>query len=191
LNDEDVLSIFRSAGALLSGHFILRSGLHSDQFFQCAMVLQYPQLAEKLCRAVVEKWASGQGKGIQVETVISPALGGIPVGHEVGRALGVRAIFAEKRDEMLALRRFKIIPGEKVLIAEDVVTRGGRIRETAEIVREAGAEVVGTVVLVDRSGGHAEIGFPMTSLLEMEPVVWDPKVCPLCDKNEPLVHPGS
>ena len=191
MNEQDVLEVFKETGSLLSGHFELRSGLHSDQFFQCALLLQHPRIAEKLCRAVVDKWAAGEGKGVAVDTVISPALGGIPVGHEVGRALGVRAIFAEKKDDVLEMRRFKIQPGEKVLVAEDVVTRGGRVQETINIVKDAGAEVAGVVVLVDRSGGKAAVDIAITSLLQMEPEVWEPVVCPLCAKGDPLVHPGS
>ena len=127
MKQEEVFKIFRETNALLSGHFELRSGLHSDQFFQCALVLQYPQIAEKLCKAVVDKMRAEKGHTLKVDGVISPALGGIPVGHEMGRALNVKAIFAEKQDNKLVLRRaFEIKPGQHFVVAEDVITRGSR-----------------------------------------------------------------
>lgn len=191
MNDAEILAVFEETGSLLNGHFELRSGLHSDRFFQCALLLQHPRLAERLCRELAGRWSAGPGAGVRVDTVISPALGGIPVGHEVGRALGVRAVFAEKTNGVLELRRFGIAPGEQVLVAEDVVTRGGRVQETIGIARRAGADVVGAVVLVDRSGGKAAVDVPITSLVRLEPQVWEPAECPLCAKGEPLVHPGS
>ena len=187
---EEVLNHFRDSKALLEGHFELRSGLHSNQYFQCALVLQYPDRAEALCRAAVQKLRKLY-PDIKPDAVISPALGGIPVGHETGRALGVRAVFAEKKDNALIMRRFKILPGEHYVVAEDVITRGGRVQETIDIVENAGGVVDAVLVLVDRSGGRFKPSAPLVSLLQMEPVTWAPEDCPLCRDQLPLTHPGS
>ena len=188
MTSDEVLAIFRSTRALLSGHFELRSGLHSDQFFQCALLLQHPRIAEQLCRALHEKLG-----GLPTpRTVISPAMGGLFVGHELGRAYGVRHIFAEKQDGKLVLRRgFTIEPGEPCLIAEDVITRGGRIQETIDIVRSRGGVVTGVAVLVDRSAGKAQMPVPVCSLVQMAPVTWSPAECPLCRQGVAAAHPGS
>ena len=188
MNDEIVFGIFIKTGGLLHGHFLLRSGLHSREFFQCAMVLQYPRDAEKLCAALAEKLA---GKGAQA--VISPAMGGLFIGHEVGRTLGLRHIFAEKNDaKKLELRRnFQIAPGEKFLVVEDVVTKGGRVQETIDIVRQKGGVVVGVGVLVDRSDGTVKFGVPLVSLLRMNIETFAPADCPMCIRGEPVVKPGS
>ena len=192
MNQEDIFKIFRETNALLSGHFELRSGLHSDQFFQCALVLQHPRIAEKLCKAVVDRLRAERGHQLKVDGVISPALGGIPVGHEMGRALGVRAIFAEKQEGKLVLRRaFEIKPGERFVVAEDVITRGGRVQETIDIVKSRGGIVEAICVLVDRSGGRAEFPYPVFSLLQWEPSTWKPEECPLCRQGSKAVHPGS
>jgi orotate phosphoribosyltransferase len=190
LKPEEVLKIFKDSEALLGGHFELRSGLHSPNFFQCAMVLRYPHLAEKLCAALVE---SMQDAGLaEVAGVIAPAMGGIVVGHEVARALNVKSIFAEKQDNKLVLRRgFKIKPGERYVVAEDVITRGGRVQETIDIVTGLGGVVVAVAVLVDRSGGTASFPAPTFSLLQLAPVTYEPGACPLCAKGVPMDHPGS
>lgn len=192
MQENDLLKLFEDTQALLNGHFELRSGLHSNRFFQCALLLQYPRIAEKVCAALVEKMKAELG-GLTVDTVISPALGGIPVGHEAARALGVRFIFAEKNAEkMLTMRRFKIAKGERFLVAEDVITRGGRVQETIDIVTQAGGIVEAVGVLVNRSGGKAAFDYPTVSLLNIEPVTWEPAECPLCKEGRlPLVHPGS
>ena len=191
MNETDLLKHFEETGALLNGHFELRSGLHSDRFFQCALLLQYPRIAAQVCQALVEKLKAVLGE-LEIDTVIAPALGGISVGHEVGRALGVRFIFAEKNAEgALTMRRFKIEKGERFLVAEDVITRGGRVQETVDIVTQNGGIVQAIGVLVNRSGGKAQFDHPLVSLLDIEPVTWDPAECPLCKKGEPLVHPGS
>lgn len=190
MTQEEVLALFKETGALLEGHFELRSGLHSNQFFQCALLLQYPRLAGRLCEALTAK-LQAQPTGLEVDTVIAPALGGISVGHEIGRALGARFIFVEKEDNVLCLRRFNIQPGERFLVAEDVVTRGGRVQETVDIVRAHGGIVAGIGVLVDRSGGQAVFDAPLVSLLQIEPVVWPPEDCPLCKEGIELIHPGS
>jgi len=175
---------------LLSGHFELRSGLHSDRFFQCANVLRYPRVAEKLCAELVRRMLPHLGTA-RIDGVIAPALGGILVGHEVARALDVRSIFAEKQDGRLVMRRFVIRPGERYVVAEDVITRGGRVQETIDIVRAAGAETLAVAVLVDRSAGAARFDYPAFSLLHMAPQVWEPAACPLCRQGLKLVHPGS
>ncbi len=193
MESREVLRVFEETGALLSGHFQLRSGLHSDQFFQCALVLQYPKHAETLCCALVAKMKREMTAALKADGVISPALGGIPVGHEVARALGVRHIFAEKEEGRLVLRRsFSICAGERFVVAEDVVTRGGRVNEVMDIVRQNGATPVAVGVLVNRSGGSASFGdVPFFSLLDWAPQTWSPADCPLCRRGIPVVRPGS
>jgi orotate phosphoribosyltransferase len=190
MNQDEVLKIFEETNALLTGHFELRSGLHSNQFFQCALVLQYPRIAGKLCEALVEKMKS-ELQHLEVDTVIAPAMGGITIGHDVARALGVRFIFVEKENNELKLRRFKIKESERFVVAEDVVTRGGRVQETIDIVNENGGTVAAIGILVNRSGGKATFDAPLVSLLDIEPVTFDPTDCPLCKEGLELVHPGS
>jgi orotate phosphoribosyltransferase len=186
MTDAQVLDIFRETQALLAGHFLLRSGLHSRQYFQCALVLQYPRHAEKLCAALAAKLPAA-------DAVISPAMGGLFVGHEVGRALGLKHIFAEKNAAgQLELRRnFAVKPGQKFLVVEDVVTRGGRVQETMDIVKARGGVVVAVGTLVDRSGGKASFGVPLVSLLRLEIETFEPAACPLCREGKPVVKPGS
>ncbi|MFA6173299.1 MAG: orotate phosphoribosyltransferase [Kiritimatiellales bacterium] len=191
MKESDLLKLFENTQALLNGHFELRSGLHSNRFFQCALLLQYPRIAGQVCEALVEKMKTVLGK-LEVDTVIAPALGGISVGHEVARTLGTRFIFAEKNAEKaLVMRRFKIEKGERFLVAEDVITRGGRVQETIDIVTQHGGIVQAVGVLVNRSGGKAKFDYPTVSLLDIEPVTWEPAECPLCRQGLPLVHPGS
>ncbi|MFH0909045.1 MAG: orotate phosphoribosyltransferase [bacterium] len=192
MTSEQVFQSFRDTKALLSGHFELRSGLHSDQFFQCALVLQYPRVAEMLCAAMVESMRKSVGASYRPDAVISPAMGGILVGQEVGRVFDVRTIFVEKQDNKLVLRRgFEIKPGQHFVVAEDVMTRGGRIQETIDIVRGRGGMVDAVLVLVDRSGGKAKFDVPVHSLLPWEPVTWQPAECPLCKRGVAVEHPGS
>ncbi len=191
MNETNLFEFFEKTGALLHGHFELRSGLHSNRFFQCALLLQYPCIAATVCEALVERIKDAYGD-LEVDTVISPALGGICVGHEVARALRLRFIFVEKNEKKdLVIRRFKIEQGERFLVVEDVITRGGRVQETVDIVREYGGEVSCIGVLVNRSGGRAQFDAPLVSLLDIEPVIWSPEECPLCVKGLPLTHPGS
>ncbi len=190
MKQDEVLKLFEETGALLNGHFELRSGLHSNQFFQCAHLLQHPRISGRLCEALVEKMKA-ELQALDVDTVIAPAMGGITIGHEVARALDVRFIFVEKEENVLKLRRFKIKAGERFVIAEDVVTRGGRVQETIDIVEENGGVVAAIGILVDRSGGKAQFDAPLVSLLEIEPVTHDPVDCPLCKAGLELVHPGS
>ena len=191
LSQQEVLKIFRDTGALLEGHFELRSKLHSPQYFQCANVLCYPRHAEKLCVALVDRIRKQVKGDLAVDTVIAPAMGGLAVGHEVAKALGVKSIFAEKQDGVLVLRRFKIKKGERIIVAEDVVTRGGRVQETIDIVEKNGGIVVAVVMLVNRSGGKARFNYPAFSLVEMEPVTYEPGNCPLCKGGSKALHPGS
>jgi orotate phosphoribosyltransferase len=165
--------------------------LHSDQFFQCAMVLQHPRIAARLSEALVAKLRRDI-PGIAIDGVISPAMGGLFVGHEVAKALGVVSIFAEKQDGMLVLRRGFVIPkGAAFVVAEDVITRGGRVQETIDIVEGRGGKVAAVAVLVDRSAGKARFAAPTVSLLQMAPVTFDPQTCPLCARGVAVEHPGS
>lgn len=191
MKEQEVLQVFLDTKALLKGHFELRSGLHSDQFFQCAKVLQHPRIAGRLCEALVAKMGAAL-PGLAVDGVIAPAMGGLFVGHEVAKALGVVSIFAEKQEGVLVLRRgFQVPAGASYVVAEDVITRGGRVQETVDIVERQGGKVAAIAVLVDRSGGKASFRHPVVSLLKMEPVVYEPAKCPLCAKGLPLEHPGS
>jgi orotate phosphoribosyltransferase len=188
VTEAEVLRIFRDTRALLDGHFLLRSGLHSRQYFQCALVLQHPRIAEQLGGDLAAKL-----KNAGAQVVISPALGGLFVGHEVARALDVRHIFVEKNAAgSLELRRcFQVARGEKVLVVEDVVTKGGRVRETIDIVGALGGEVVGVGALVDRSGDKVGFGVPLESLLRLSIDIFDPATCPLCQAGTPVIKPGS
>ena len=202
MTQEEVLDAFRKTDALLEGHFELRSKLHSNRYFQCANVLRYPRIAAKLCDALVEKMKAGCDLG-KVDGVISPAVGGILVGHEVARALDTKCVFAEKvqgegvdatgkPNTVLAMRRFSLKPGERYVVAEDVVTKGGRVQETIDLVKAAGCEVVAVALLVDRSGGTVTFGgTPMFSLMQMTPETWTAADCPMCKAGGKPVHPGS
>jgi orotate phosphoribosyltransferase len=190
MTESDVLNLLEETGALLSGHFELRSGLHSDRFFQCANLLRFPRKAEILCRELVEN-VKASGELGAIDAVISPALGGILVGHEVARALDVMSIFAEKEDGKLVMRRFGIEPGARYVVAEDVITRGGRVQETIDLVEAGGGVVAAIALLVDRSAGTVSFDYPTFSLVQMAPTVWDPSECPLCAEGSKAVHPGS
>src|SRR5438094_1668856 len=170
MTEEEILHIFRETGALLEGHFILRSGLHSRQYFQCALALQQMPVVEKLGAELGAKVRS-----LGATTVISPAMGGLVLGQEVARQMQARFIFVEKEDGKLVLRRgFKISPGEKILIVEDVVTKGGRVLETIDIVRSYGGQLVGIAMLVDRSGGAVHFPVPTFSLLSLKVETFEP-----------------
>jgi len=187
VNAEQVIDQFRATGALLEGHFQLSSGLHSTVYLQCALVLQFPERAEAFGRALAEKF---QGQGIQL--VASPAIGGIVIGHEVARALGARFVWTEREAGQMTLRRgFTIAPGEKTLIVEDVITTGGSTRETIEAVRSAGADVVGAASIIDRSGGTADVGVPLTSLASLRVLSVESSACDACKLGEPVTKPGS
>ena len=184
---DELLDLFRRSGALLDGHFRLTSGLHSPGYLQCALVLQHPASAESLGRAIADG-----ARGLRPNVVLSPALGGVVIGHEVGRALGVRALFAERQDGALTLRRgFVIAENDRVLVVEDVLTTGGSTRETMQVARASGGQVVGAASIVNRSGGRAEFDVPFASLLDIDLPTYEPDKCPLCAQGLPVVKPGS
>ncbi|MGI5901255.1 MAG: orotate phosphoribosyltransferase [Desulfitobacteriia bacterium] len=188
LSETEILQMFIDSGALLKGHFLLTSGKHSGEYMQCAQVLQYPDKAALLASELAKKF-----KGLAVETVVGPAMGGIIVAHEMGKALGVRAIFTERKNGEMTLRRgFKLRKEEKVLVVEDVISTGGSVREVLEIVRALGAEPVGVGVLVDRSGGKVSFGdLPLHSLVKTNIEAYDPESCPLCKEGLKAEKPGS
>ena len=185
--NHQLLDLFRRSGALLEGHFRLSSGLHSSGYLQCALVLQQPEHAERLGRALGEAV-----RDLRATAVLSPALGGIVIGHEVGRALGVRAIFAERQDGVLTLRRgFMLGESDRVLVVEDVLTTGGSTRETIQVATAAGSHVVGAASIVDRSGGQAAFDVPFRALIEVALPTFQPDACPMCAQGLPVVKPGS
>ncbi len=187
MTSEEVLDIYKKTGALLTGHFLLSSGLHSDQYLQSALVLQQPDIATRLCEALAHNFGN---LGIQV--VIAPALGGVFVSHETARALGVRALFAERVNGELTLRRgFTIKPGERVLVVEDVITTGKSTKETIAVVKKAGGLVVAAGSLVDRSGGKADVGVPYQSLVTLTVPVYTAEACPMCKAGSLPIKPGS
>jgi orotate phosphoribosyltransferase len=190
MSRDELLDVFRKSGALLEGHFRLTSGLHSSGYLQCALVLQHPEHAEALGRAIADRM-----RPTRPTLVLSPALGGVVIGHEVARALGVRALFAERQDAALTLRRgFVIAETDRVLVVEDVLTTGGSTRETMQVARAAGGQVVGAAAIVDRSGGgHGSTRFevPFTALLDVDLPTYEPEKCPLCARGLPVVKPGS
>jgi orotate phosphoribosyltransferase len=187
MTDSAVLDLFRQSGALLEGHFKLSSGLHSGKYLQSALVLQHPELAERLGAALADRV-----RGLNASAVLSPALGGIVIGQEVGRALGVRALFAERQDGALTLRRgFTLSADDRVLIVEDVITTGGSTRETIAVAQAAGAHVVGAAGIVDRGGDPARVGVQMFTLVKLEVPAYAPEACPMCAAGQPIVKPGS
>jgi orotate phosphoribosyltransferase len=187
LAGDPLLDRVRHVGALLDGHFRLTSGLHSSGYLQCALVLQHPLEAEACGVAL-----AARTRALGAATVISPAIGGIVIGQEVARALGVRAIFAERQDGALTLRRgFTLAAGETVLVVEDVVTTGGSTRETIDVARAAGAVVVGAASIIDRSGGNQALDVPYTALATVLLPTYDPASCPMCAAGQAVVKPGS
>ena len=186
MTDQEVLSIFKNTHALLEGHFRLSSGRHSPQYFQCAKVLQFPDHASRLCGVLAEHF-----KSQDIDAIVSPAFGGIVVGQEVGRQLGVRSMFTERKDGLMQLRRgFDVTKGERVLVCEDVITTGGSIQEVMRIVARFGGSVAGTCAIVDRSDGNA--GLPnFHAVLRLEVTTYDAAQCPLCAKGIPMDVPGS
>jgi orotate phosphoribosyltransferase len=184
---DALLDLFRKSGALLEGHFRLSSGLHSTGYLQCALVLSQPASAEQLGQAI-----GALTHDLRPTVVLSPALGGVVIGHEVGRALGVRALFAERQDGVLTLRRgFTLSESDRVLVVEDVLTTGGSTRETMQVATAAGARVVGVASIVDRSGGLAVFDVPYHALLAVDLPTYEPADCPLCAQGLPVVKPGS
>ena len=187
LKQDEILSIFKETGALMTGHFILRSGLHSGHYFQCARACEYLNHVEQLAELLLNKLPPSE-----FETVVSPAMGGLVIGQEVARLAGKRFIFVEKVADILALRRgFMMNSGEKILVVEDVFTRGGRIRETLEIIKSQGADPIGVAVLVDRSEGKTQFEVPVTSLLELSFPTYEADMLPDDLKKITPHKPGS
>jgi orotate phosphoribosyltransferase len=187
LKAEEVVAKFKESGALLEGHFVLTSGLHSPVYLQCALVLQQPHDAELFGRSIAEHF---QAENIQ--TVASPAIGGIVIGHEVARALGARFIWTERQDGTMVLRRgFSVEPGERILVVEDVVTTGGSTRETVMALEANGARVLGAASIIDRSSGKADVGVPRIALATLDVASVDAAVCELCKRGEVATKPGS
>jgi orotate phosphoribosyltransferase len=187
MTETQILDIFKKSEALLTGHFLLTSGRHSDKYFQCAKVLQYPEHTEKLCGMIVDRF-----KDAEIDTVISPAIGGLVVGQEVARQLNKRFIFAERENNSLTLRRgFSLGKNEIVLICEDVVTTGGSVFEVIDIVKRRSAEVVGVGFIVDRSNGKVKFGPPQISSLQMNVISFSPEDCPMCKSGSIPIKPGS
>jgi orotate phosphoribosyltransferase len=187
MTENEILDIFRKHSALLEGHFVLSSGLHSDRYIQCALVLQHPEAAGPLCAELAAKL-----KHVGATVVAAPALGGVIVSYEVARTLGVRSLFTERQDGVMTLRRgFSFRPGEPTLVVEDVITTGGSTRETIAAVEQAGGKVVGAGSLIDRSGGKADLGVLRAALVTLDVKTYNPAECPLCRSGIPAVKPGS
>lgn len=187
MTKEEILQDLKNTNALLEGHFLLSSGLHSDRYFQCALLLQRPKIAEKYGKAIAELY-----KSENITCVIGPALGGVTIAYEVGRALGVRAIFSERVNGEMKIRRgFSVTPDDKVLIVEDVITTGGSVKEVYNLLKDQNINVAGIASIVDRSGGKAEFEVPYKSLLTINVNTYQPKSCPLCKEGTSAVKPGS
>ncbi len=187
LSERETLELYEKTGALMRGHFRLTSGLHSDIYLQSALVLQYPEHAARLGEALAAPYTDARA-----QTVLAPAIGGILVAHEVARALGVRALFTEREDGAMRLRRgFTLTPGERCLVVEDVITTGGSTREVVECVRASGGSVIGVGSLIDRSGGTAAFDVKRASLAMVSASTWPPEACPLCKSGGHAIKPGS
>jgi orotate phosphoribosyltransferase len=188
MTDKEIFNIFLKTEALLNGHFLLTSGRHSNQYFQCAKVLQYPEYTSKVCSVLAEFF-----KSFDIDTVIAPAMGGILVGYEVARQLNKRAIFTERENNIMTLRRgFSLSENEKVLVCEDVVTTGGSVFEVIEIIEKSGSKVIGVASIVDRSNGKVNFNVPYKSALKLDVISYAEDDCSLCKENKiPLTKPGS
>jgi orotate phosphoribosyltransferase len=187
MTQDEVLDLFRTSGALLEGHFKLSSGLHSSRYMQSALVLQHPELASALGEALAER-----ARHLQPTAVLSPALGGIVIGQEVARAIGARALFAERQEGALTLRRgFTLSPADRVLIVEDVITTGGSTRETAAVAEAHGAHVLGAAGIVDRGTDPARLHMPLYTLVQLQVPAYQPDACPMCAQGVPVTKPGS
>lgn len=188
MNDQELRGLFKSSGALLEGHFLLSSGLHSDQYFQCALLLSDTALAGRLGRELAARMPAAWAP----TTVVAPALGGVVIGHEVARALGARSLFAERKDGVMELRRgFKVAPGERVVVVEDVITTGKSTREVLALLSELGAEPVGALSIVVRAAEPPELGVPSEHLARLPAASWGQQECALCRAGLPVVKPGS
>lgn len=187
MNPEKILDKFRQTDALLEGHFILSSGLHSPKYLQCALALQFPFDAEKYGHAIAEHFVNSE-----IKTVASPAIGGLVIGYEVAKALNVRFIWTERKKGIMTLRRgFNIKDGERILAVEDVITTGGSIKECIGVLKTRGGNVVNAASIIDRSGGRADVGVPKISLVELDVPTYKPENCPMCGEGIEAVKPGS
>jgi len=187
VKSEEVIQKFRETEALLEGHFVLSSGLHSAVYLQCALVLQHPREAAAFGAGIAERF-----RGESIQTVASPAIGGLIIGHEVARARGARFIWTERENGQMVLRRgFSVSPGERVLVVEDVVTTGGSTRETIIALQAYGANVIAAASIIDRSSGQADVGVPRIALATLNVASVEPAVCEACKRGEPAVKPGS
>lgn len=187
LNENEIFAIFRETGALLEGHFLLTSGKHSNVYFQCAKVLQYPDYTKQICELIAKQFES-----YEFETIIAPAMGGIIVGYEVARQLNKRFIFAERENKNLTLRRgFSLNETEKVVVCEDVITTGGSVYEVINIIKNHKANVIGVGAIVDRSGGKVKFDAPLFTTLKINADIYEPENCILCRENIPVIKPGS
>jgi orotate phosphoribosyltransferase len=187
MKQTEVLETFRRTGALLEGHFVLSSGLHSSVYLQCAIALQTPAVAAQFGEAIANQFRGGA-----IETVASPAIGGLIIGYEVARQLGVRFIWTEREQGTMTLRRgFNVREGERILVVEDVITTGGSTRDTIKALTDNGAVVVGAASIIDRSGGAADVGVPRFSLATLNVPAVEPAVCDSCKRGEPAIKPGS
>ncbi|TQQ85122.1 orotate phosphoribosyltransferase [Peptacetobacter hominis] len=186
MSNVDVIEILKKSDALLEGHFLLSSGKHSNRYIQCAKVLRFPEYAEQVLSTVVE-----QIKDLDIDLVVGPAMGGVVVSYELGRQLGKEAVFTERKDNTMELRRgFEVKPGAKIIIAEDVVTTGKSTKETKRVLEELGGEVIGVACIADRTS--EDIGMPIYSAIKLDIQVFDADECPLCKEGkEKLVKPGS
>ena len=184
---NDVLNHFRGAGALLDGHFILSSGLHSPQYLQCALALKDPEDAAQFGRAIAEHFT-----GQEIDTVASPAIGGIVIGFAVAQALNVPFVWTERENGVMTLRRgFSVAEGEKILVVEDVITTGGSTRECIKVIEDRGAQVVAAASIIDRSDGQADVGVPRVSLVTLAVPTYSADLCPLCERGIAIIKPGS
>jgi len=191
VTQDDVLKMFKKRGALLDGHFKLTSGLHSDSYLQCALLLQYACDADRLGAELARRFKDSSREK-PITAVVAPAIGGIVLGYVLARSLGARSLYAERVDGQFLLRRgFALAPGEQVLVAEDVITTGGSVREIAQLVEDAGAQVAGFAALADRGESEVQFPAPKQALLRLPLVTYSPDNCPLCEQAIPLVKPGS
>lgn len=187
MTQDDALDVFRAAGAFLEGHFILTSGLHSPHYVEKFRVLEHPRSTARLCERIAEDF-----RGDAVTVVVGPMTGGIILAHEVARQLGVRAMFTERVDGVMTLRRgFRLTPADRVLLVEDIVTTGGSVFEVLDVLRATGAQAIGLGLLVDRSNGRVQFGIPTRPLITLDVVAYQPEACPLCAAGVPAVKPGS
>lgn len=187
MTEEQILQHFRDTDALLEGHFELSSGLHSPKYLQCALALQFPADAARFARAIADRYVDER-----IETVASPAIGGLVIGYAVAAALNVRFIWTERQNQVMTLRRgFKVRPGERLLVIEDVMTTGGTTRECIECLARLGAEVVSAATIIDRSNGRADVGVPRSSLVTIDVPSFAPQYCPMCSAGQTVEKPGS